>query len=417
MADIFTDADITELLARAKRINGVNGVDDDEIKYNGSALNLLEIFDAGDDVDAPPPRGWLLGNQFCRGFVSSLVAPGAVGKTALRIAQYVSLCSGQPFLKQHIHRRCHVLLISFEDDVDELRRRILACRLHHNISLDQIKGWLHYATPKNLKLAELCNGSIKRGELETQLRIQILRLKPDVVCLDPFVKTHSLEENNNGQMDYVCDLLATLAGEFNIAVDVPHHTRKGLLTPGDADSGRGSSSIRDGARLVFTLTQMDEEEARQFGIEATDRREFIRLDSAKVNIARSAGTATWFKLIPVSLGNASEDYPSGDSVQTVATWEPPDAWKNVTSATLNAALSEIDAGMPNGQRYSNASKADARAVWKIIQKHVPSHGEAQCKTIIGAWLKNGVLYPEPYDDPVERKPRQGLRLDTTKRPS
>ena len=49
----------------------------------------LGKWDAGDD-DAPiPPRGWLLGNAFCRKFVSSLLADGGVGKTALRIAQYL----------------------------------------------------------------------------------------------------------------------------------------------------------------------------------------------------------------------------------------------------------------------------------------------------------------------------------------
>src|SRR5262249_40912356 len=32
----------------------------------------LDVHDASDDIEPPPPRGWLLGNQFCRGFLSSL---------------------------------------------------------------------------------------------------------------------------------------------------------------------------------------------------------------------------------------------------------------------------------------------------------------------------------------------------------
>jgi hypothetical protein len=32
--------------------------------------------DAGDDIELPRPRRWLLGNQFCRTFLSGLVAPG-----------------------------------------------------------------------------------------------------------------------------------------------------------------------------------------------------------------------------------------------------------------------------------------------------------------------------------------------------
>jgi hypothetical protein len=376
----------------------------------------IEVFDAGNDVELPPPRGWLLGNQFCRGFLSSLVAPGAAGKTALRIAQLLSTTILRHLTGQHVFMRCRVLLLSFEDGRDELRRRVLAARLHHHISHSELKGWLYYATPKGIKLAELQNGSLQRGKLEQWLRNTIEQIKPDIVCLDLFVKTHALEENNNSAMDFVCDLLATFADDFNIAVDAPHHTRKGITTPGDPDMGRGSSSIRDAGRLVYTLTPMDETEAKQFNVDAVERRSFIRLDSAKVNIVRPARTATWFKLVSVNIGNATEQYPSGDEVQTVEPWAPPDTWA-VLSVTLNAVLTDIDAGMSDGRRYSNAPNAGSRAVWPVVQKHIPGHSEAQCREIIAAWLRNGVLYPEKYDDPIDRKPRQGLRLDTTKRPS
>ena len=50
------------------------------------STGLSPIIDAGED-DAPiPPRGWLLGNAMCRGFISGNVAQGGVGKTALAIA-------------------------------------------------------------------------------------------------------------------------------------------------------------------------------------------------------------------------------------------------------------------------------------------------------------------------------------------
>ena len=65
----------------------------------------LEVFDAGLDIELPPPRGWLLGNQFCRGFLSSLVAPGAAGKTALRIAQLLSLATARNLTGQHVFMR------------------------------------------------------------------------------------------------------------------------------------------------------------------------------------------------------------------------------------------------------------------------------------------------------------------------
>jgi AAA domain/Bifunctional DNA primase/polymerase, N-terminal len=378
----------------------------------------LEVFDAGDDVQLPPPRGWLLGNQLCRRFLSSLVAPGGAGKTALRTAQLISAAIFRSLTGQHVFMRCRALLLSFEDDREELRRRIAAACIHHHIDSSELRGWLFYITPKGIKLAELVDGSPKRGDLERLLRTEILRLKPDIVCLDPFVKTHALEENSNSGMDFVCDLLATMAGAFDIAVDVPHHTRKGEAAPGDPDIGRGGSAIRDAARLVYTLTTMSENEAAQFGIDQGDRRTYIRLDSAKVNIARPARTATWFRLISVAIGNATEQYPAGDEVQTVEPWTPPDTWQGLSSVLLNAALTEIDIGLPNGQRYSDAATAaKARKSWCVVQKHCPDRSESQCREIIKAWVRNGVLYHESYDDPIERKKRIGLRLDQTKRPS
>jgi RecA-family ATPase len=101
---------------------------------NGHDASLsLDEWDAGDDDAAIPPRGWLLGNVLCRRFVSSLVADGGVGKTAVRIAQCLSLATERPLTGEHVFQRCRVLLISLEDDRDELRRRVEAARLHHGV--------------------------------------------------------------------------------------------------------------------------------------------------------------------------------------------------------------------------------------------------------------------------------------------
>jgi hypothetical protein len=350
--------------------------------------------------------------------LSGLLGPGATGKTALRVLQYLSSATGRALAGQHIFQRCRVLMLSFEDDQQELHRRILAARLHHGISIDDVKGWLFYSTPKGIKLAEMRNGSRHIGLLEKQLRHAIERYQPDLLGLDPFVKLHALEENDNSAMDFVCDLLTTLAMEYDIAVDAPHHTRKGQMTPGDAEAGRGAGATKDAGRLVYTLTTMSEEEAKQFGINPENRATYVRLDKGKVNLAPPARVAEWFKLLGVPLNNGNDEYPAGDEVQTVEPWKPPKLWEGLASETLNAALTEIDSGMPNGQRYTDAGGGKgSRAAWKVVQKHCPNRTEGQCREIIRTWIQNGVLYQEEYDDPIDRKKRKGLRLDTSKMPT
>jgi hypothetical protein len=377
----------------------------------------MGIWDAGDDLEMPEPRHWLLGNQFCRKFLSGILAPGSTGKTSLRTLQCLSLATGRKLTGQHVFKRSRVMIVSLEDDKDELRRRLKAACIHYNIKPTDLKGWLFCAAPKGFKLAEMKNGSRQIGMLEKMLRRDIEKWKPDLLSLDPFIKLHALEENDNGAMDFVCDLLVQLAIEYDIAVDAPHHTKKGNVVAGDADAGRGASAARDAGRLIYTLTRMTEEEAKTFGVKAEERNLYVRLDSGKVNLARPSGEATWFKLIGVQLGNGNADYPAGDEVQTVVPWHPPKTWDGITTDQVNAALNEIDAGMPNGQRYSTGGKAKERAAWPVVQRHCPSKTEHQCREMVGTWVKSGLLYADEYDDPIARKRLKGLKVDNSKRPS
>jgi hypothetical protein len=49
--------------------------------------------------------------------------------------------------------------------------------------------------------------------------------------------------------------------------------------------------------------------------------------------------------------------------------------------------------------------------------HCPDRTEPQCREIVRTWVKNGVVFTEDYNDPIERKPRKGLRICHGKRPS
>jgi len=387
-----------------------------EMPATGSELDEWdagELLSSGEPIK---PRQWLLARCFCRSFLSGLVAPGDAGKTTLRLTQAIELATGRKLLGHHIYQRCRVLVLSLEDDREELRRRLAAICKHHEIDPAELKGWLFCRDLKRVKLATRDkNGERQAGPLESMLRRAIARTRCDLLILDPFVKLHALAENDNADMDFVCEQLITIAQDCNIAVDSPAHTHKGAITAGDADARRGASAQRDAGRLDYTFTVMSEDEAEKFGIHPDERKSFVRLDKAKANLTRAI-KAEWFRLVSVSLGNATALYPDGDDMQAIERWTPPETWGDVSSEALNAILNEMEAEMPAGRRYSGKPQAVDRAAWKVVQKYCPTKTEAQCREMIREWIKAGVLFEAKYHDPVSRKEEWGLFVDRNKRP-
>jgi hypothetical protein len=381
--------------------------------------HVLDVRNIGDLTVKPRPRGWLLGISFCRRFLSQLQADGGVGKTALRYAQYLSLASGRSLTGEFVFVRCRVLILSLEDDVEELERRLWAAMLFHKLDPAELAGWLYYqALGRNAgKLKTLDEkGRVVDGELAASVEHTVAEYKIDLVGLDPFVKTHTVGENNNDAIDAVAQVLTDLAHRYDVAVDTPHHVAKGPADPGNAQKGRGASALVDAGRLVYTLAVMSPEEADGFGIAEENRRYFIRLDRGKVNIAPPARVATWFELKSVPLGNSTNLYPHGDEVQTVAPWTPPDAWAEFDVGLQNAILDTIDKGLPGGHRYSDSAAAKKRAAWEAVVKHAPDKTKVQAREIIQVWLKNGVLRRDEYQDPERHVPVSGLFVNADKRP-
>jgi AAA domain len=169
---------------------------DGNAQTNGSTS--LGVWNAGRDVELPPPRGWLLGNSFCRRLMSSLLGTGGVGKSALRCLQAISLATGRNLTGEHVFRRTRVLIISLEDDADELRRRVLAARLHHGVAAEELDGWLFLAAPGGnagkLMTQDARTGRLTTGELAAHIEAVVAQHDIGLVILDPYVKAHSIPE-------------------------------------------------------------------------------------------------------------------------------------------------------------------------------------------------------------------------------
>ena len=383
--------------------------DDDPITPEGQP----EVKWAGDDPSPIEPRQWLLGTNFCRGFLSGLTGAGATGKTALRLLQLIGLALGRGDLTgEHVFRRTKVLLVCLEDDETELRRRISAACRYHQIDEAALKGWLAYWTPHGMHLVEAAGGfgaGVRAGELGAALRQIIKRLGIGLVTIDPFVKSHGVEENDNMAIDQAATLFLQVAHDSGCAADYVHHNRKGLALAGDPDNARGASALANASRLLKTLSKMTEKEAEALGVVEQERRLLVRLDDAKLNIAPPSAETMWFRLVGVDIGNDAPDYPNGDNVQTVERWHPPDPFAELPKTAIAEIFDQLRAGPEPGEFYLRDIRAkDDWAGTPICAVAGKTEGEAT--RILDAWIKNRVLIEDEYHSPKRRKPRHRIAV-------
>jgi hypothetical protein len=103
-------------------------------------------------------------------------------------------------------------------------------------------------------------------------------------------------------------------------------------------------------------------------------------------------------------------------VQAVEVWTPPDAWKGITVAIANEILDTIDAGLSDGERYTDHGGGN-RSASNAVKSHAPDKTDPEAKTIIKKWLETGVLERRKYESPAQRRERWGLFVNHVRRPS
>ena len=355
-----------------------------------------------------PPRQWLLGRKMLRGYVMFLAAPGGAGKTAWATVTTLAMASGQALLGDKPHKPMRVWSLGLEDDRREALRRLAAAMKHYGLPpavLDNVR--MDSGRDRKFCIAtKRADGTLDLPDYQALID-EIKRDQIDVLVVDPFLRSHRVAENSNEDQDEVMGVYAQVAEETGCAILLIHHTKKGA-TGGDLDSLRGGSTQGGGARSVFTMSTMTKEEANGFGLPdgIEMRRGYVRLDDAKGNMS-PATKAEWIHLENVGLGNRSDEYPDGDRVQVATRWEPPKAW-DMDGDPNKAALEFLEAGLPNGERYSGRSQDDRYIGPALVGRFGLLLAEA--KAVVAKWGSEKLVVVLDYESPTQRKSRKGLYL-------
>lgn len=301
------------------------------------------------------PRRWLIERTAIRQYVSLLVAPAAVGKTAYVFSMALGGAIGHSLLGDRIFTPVPVWIFNLEDPLEEMDRRLAAAMLHHGVSRKEVEGriFMNSGRDRRVTMARLSGDGQVCFPDEAATVAQAKANQIGLLVVDPFVNSHELNENDNAHMNSAVRAWAEVASEADCSVFLVHHTRKGMAEhAGDIEGARGGKSLSDAARVGLTLTAMTEEEAKGAGLQANERWRYLRLDDGKPNLTMRGSKPRWFKLVSVPLGNGDDLHPDGDTVQTIKPWEPPSAFGDMTDADANSVLDDIDRGMSNGSRYT-----------------------------------------------------------------
>lgn len=357
----------------------------------GTAPKLVANPYVWTDPSLVPPRQWLWRHHLIREFVSATVAPGGVGKTALKVAEALSMVSGRDLLAVgHRHPPLRVWLLNLEDPREEMVRRIQAAAMHHGLADDDLGGlFLDIGREQDFVIAEAtkAGATIIRPVVEA-ITDQIVRNRIDVLIIDPFVSSHRLGENDNAGMDLVAKQWAKVAGDAKCAIDLVHHSRKlGPDAEVTTESARGGKALTDACRSVVTLNRMTAEEGERAGVE--NHRLYFRTMSDKANLAPPVDKSDWYRLESVDLGNGGGCAPS-DHVGVVVPWKWPDALAGVTVEHLRAAQQIVS----KGKWRENVQSKDwvGRAVAQAMKLDPDDKAARQkIKNALRTWMANGMF--------------------------
>lgn len=282
----------------------------------GAFFTPLEPFDA----KKLPQRPWVIETFACRGRITMLAGPGGVAKSTYTLMVAVALAAGRSDICGFkIKRPARVAVWNQEDDLDEMQRRLAAVMTQFNVSWDDLKDadgkpmlcvnsgvdspfYLGRRTPE---------GMIVPGKDIARAIEAIRQTEIDLLILDPLIEMHEAPENDNALMRQVMSNARNIAVQGDCAVMIATHTKKPPQASsdgfaGEMDAARGASSQFGVVRIGETLFSASPKDAKEWRFEGSHL-DYVRLDSAKNNLAARRKDPIWFKREQVVIGVTDGD--------------------------------------------------------------------------------------------------------------
>lgn len=201
----------------------------------------------------PQERRWLVEGLWADQAVGIVGGEPKCCKSFLALSLGVAVASGRPCLGRFaVPRAGSVLLYPAEDGLSTVRRRLDGICSSQGIDFQRLPLWV--ITAPRFQLDQQSD--------RAQLKETIESVRPTLLILDPFVRLHSVDENVSGEVAKLLQHLRYLQRQYQLAVALVHHAKKGasLARPGQAL--RGSSEFHAWGDSNLYLTRCGSSEIR-----------------------------------------------------------------------------------------------------------------------------------------------------------
>lgn len=287
----------------------------------GKLRKVLEPFKS----KAIPFRDWVYGDMAIRGKLMQITAPGGSSKSTWTMTMAVSKASGKNLLDIDPRGAGRVWLYNNEDDMEELKRRLIAIMEAFGVTWEDMTdedGTCRLALSSGEEtLFQIARRDGRLNKIKPhhadQMVADLIEFNADLLIIDPLAETHPAQENSNDEMKEIGQMFRMVAQRGGVALLLVHHTRKhdnasSEGQSGNMDAARGASALSGLVRSMYTLFQMNEKEAKKYGIAESDRWEYIHMEGAKGNLTKG-GFSKWYKRESWAL-NVTAENPDGESV-------------------------------------------------------------------------------------------------------
>lgn len=344
------------------------------------------------DIAAIPCTPWLTEGLLLYGDVTTIGGRGGSGKSLLAWQIVVAVATGRALAWWPAPERPRkVIVISGEDDVDEIERRVsAACQalgLARSELGDNFMVWNH----RSIRLASKDgkSGSVSLTTLHHGLRWAVENLDVGLIVLDPLIKSSSgFEESRNDHMEEVYSIVRDLiVGHRCAALTVDHFAKAG--TGGDQASIRGASAKVDAARVAITLTGMTEAEFERLR-PPRPRESYALCVDAKQNYAKKS-PGHWLELIDYEVGNG-ETRPSliWRSLDSTDEFLDPQRWRHRAAFLRLVSDGRIE-GDQGGQPWSASGTGPRNARLAVAVSQAFDLTEKQAVAWIRAFADEGSI--------------------------